>query len=25
LVSVADFDAGFLLLDGPAPRITEAA
>jgi CRP-like cAMP-binding protein len=25
LVSVADFDAGFLLLDGPAPRITKAA
>ena len=25
LVSVADFDEGFLLLDGPAPRITEAA
>jgi CRP-like cAMP-binding protein len=25
LVKVGDFDAGFLLLDGPAPRITEAA
>jgi CRP-like cAMP-binding protein len=25
LVSVGDFDASFLLLDGPSPRITEAA
>jgi CRP-like cAMP-binding protein len=25
LVSTGDFDAGFMLLDGPAPRITEAA
>jgi CRP-like cAMP-binding protein len=25
LVKAADFDAGFMLLDGPAPRITEAA
>ena len=24
LVSVGDFDAGFLLLDGPSPRITQA-
>jgi CRP-like cAMP-binding protein len=25
LVATADFDAGFMLLDGPSPRITEAA
>jgi hypothetical protein len=25
LVKVSDFIAGFLLLDGPAPRITEVA
>jgi CRP-like cAMP-binding protein len=25
LVSVGDFDAGFLLFDGPSPRMTEAA
>jgi CRP-like cAMP-binding protein len=25
LVATGDFDAGFMLLDGPAPRITEAA
>jgi CRP-like cAMP-binding protein len=25
MVRIGDFDAGFMLLDGPAPRITEAA
>jgi CRP-like cAMP-binding protein len=25
LVAIGDFDASFMLLDGPAPRITEAA
>jgi CRP-like cAMP-binding protein len=25
MVKIADFDAGFMLLDGPAPRITETA
>jgi hypothetical protein len=25
LVSVGDVDSGFMLLDGPAPRISEAA